>query len=204
VLAGFSALHNASSRYLFALGRENIAPHIFGGYHKDFFSPHIASLAITGITSGVTISFMIGSADPYKIFAASLIAVGTLGIVCLQAFASLSVVVFFWKRKDRKLWESFLAPIIGFVGLLAAFVLAAMHYNTLTGSNNRIVNLVPLTLIIVVASGIINGLRIRKINLLFMQSSLLPNLGLSGSQISLSRKLNTQEGTVLLAPVQLD
>ena len=41
VLAGYSALHNAASRYLFALGRENIAPHVFGEYHKDFFSPSL-------------------------------------------------------------------------------------------------------------------------------------------------------------------
>jgi amino acid transporter len=73
VLAGYSALHNASSRYLFALGRENIAPSKFGDYHKDFFSPHIASIAITSITSVVAIAFALGGADPYKVFAASLI-----------------------------------------------------------------------------------------------------------------------------------
>ena len=162
VLAGFSALHNAASRYLFALGRENIAPHIFGEYHKDYFSPHIASLAITGITSGVAVAFAIGGADPYRTFAASLIAVGTLGIVGLQAFASLSVIVFFWKRKDRKLWESFLAPLIGFIGLMAAFFLAAVHYNTLTGTDNKLINLVPVLLIFITAAGILNGIRIKK------------------------------------------
>ena len=162
VLAGYSALHNAASRYLFALGRENIAPHIFGEYHKDFFSPHIASLAITAITSGVAVAFQIGGADPYKVFAASLIAVGTLGIVALQAFASLSVVVFFWKRKDRSLWSGLIAPIIGFVGLIGAFVLAATHYNTLTGSNNRWINLVPVLLLLVSIAGIANGVRIKR------------------------------------------
>ena len=162
VLAGYSALHNAASRYLFALGRENIAPHIFGEYHKDFFSPHIASLAITGVTSGIAIAFAIAGADPYKVFAASLIAVGTLGIVALQAFASLSVVAFFWRRKDRTWWAGLVAPAIGFVGLMAAFFLAAIHYNTLTGSDNRWVNLVPVLLLVVTIAGIINGIRIKK------------------------------------------
>ena len=162
VLAGYSALHNAASRYLFALGRENIAPHIFGKYHKDFFSPHIASIAITGVTSAVSISFAIGGADPYKVFAASLIAVGTLGIVALQAFASLSVVVFFWKRKDRTWWAGLVAPIIGFVGLMAAFILAALHYNTLTGTDSTLINLVPLLLLVVTVAGVVNGVRIKR------------------------------------------
>jgi cation diffusion facilitator CzcD-associated flavoprotein CzcO/amino acid transporter len=162
VLAGYSALHNAASRYLFALGRENIAPHIFGQYHKDFFSPHIASLAITGVTSVIATSFAVSGADPYKVFAASLIAVGTLGIVALQAFASLSVVVFFWKRKDRTWWAGLVAPIIGFIGLAAAFFLASTHYNTLTGSDNKLINLVPILLLIVTIFGIANGLHIKK------------------------------------------
>ena len=162
VLAGYSALHNAASRYLFALGRENIAPHRFGEYHKDFFSPHIASAAISSVTSIVAVAFAIGGADPYKVFAASLIAVGTLGIVALQAFASLSVVVFFWARKDRKLWQGFIAPMIGFVGLMAAFILAATHYNTLTGSDNKLINLVPVLLIFITVGGVFNGVRIKR------------------------------------------
>ena len=162
VLAGYSALHNAASRYLFALGRENIAPHIFGEYHKDFFSPHIASLAITGAASLVSVVFALTGADPYKTFAASLIAVGTLGIVALQAFASLSVIVFFWKRKDRHWWAGFLAPLIGFFGLMGAFILAAIHYNTLTGSDNKLINLVPVLLIVITVAGVANGVRIKR------------------------------------------
>lgn len=162
VLAGYSALHNAASRYLFALGRENIAPSAFGEYHKDYFSPHIASLAITGVSSFAVIAFAISKADPYKVFAASLIAVGTLGIVALQAFASLSVVVFFWNRKDRKLWQGTIAPLIGFVGLAGAFILAALHYNTLTGSDSQLINLVPYLLLIVAIGGMVNGIRIRR------------------------------------------
>lgn len=162
VLAGYSALHNAASRYLFALGRESIAPRIFGEYHKDFFSPHIASLAISAVTSISAVAFAAGGADPYKVYAASLIAVGTLGIVALQAFASLSVVVFFWKRKDRTWWTGLVAPIIGFVGLMGAFFLAATHYNTLTGSKNTLINLVPILLLLVTVLGIFNGIRIKR------------------------------------------
>jgi len=162
VLAGYSALHNASSRYLFALGRERIAPRRFGEYHKDFFSPHVASVAVSVVTTVVAVLFAVTGADPYKIFAASLIAVGTLGIVALQALASLAVIFFFRKRTDRTIFEGLIAPLIGFVGLLGAFVLATMHYNTLTGSKNALINLVPILLLVVTTGGVLKGLRLRR------------------------------------------
>lgn len=161
VLAGYSAIHNAASRYLFALGRESIMPQRFGRHHKTFFSPHSASIAITGVAVISAVGFAISGADPYKVYAASLIAVGTLGIVALQAMASLSVVAFFWKRPDRKWWQGVIAPVIGFVGLVIAFVLAAIHYNTLTGSSNKVVNLVPVLLLVIAIAGVIYGFRLR-------------------------------------------
>ncbi len=161
VLAGYSAIHNAASRYLFALGRESIMPQRFGQHHKHHFSPHIASLAITGVAVISAVGFAISGADPYTVYAASLIAMGTLGIVALQAMASLSVVAFFWKRPDRKLWQGVIAPTIGFIGLVIAFFLAAMHYNTLTGSSNKIVNLVPFTLLFIAVGGMIYGHRLK-------------------------------------------
>ncbi|MEI6405031.1 MAG: amino acid permease [Actinomycetes bacterium] len=162
VLASYSALHNAASRYLFALGREAIMPRVFANYHKEFFSPHIASMAISAISAVVATIFAVLNADPYRSFAAALIGMGTLGIVALQALASLSVVVFFWGRKDRKLWNCIVAPIIGFVGLTSAFVLAATNYNTLTGSNSQIINLVPLVLVVLAVVGVVKGLNLRK------------------------------------------
>jgi len=162
VLASYSALHNAASRYLFALGREAIMPRVFANYHKEFFSPHIASLAISGLSAVVAGVFAIAHADPYRVFAASLIGMGTLGIIALQALASLSVVVFFWRRRDRSLWSSFLAPLIGFVGLTAAFVLASLNYRTLTGSDNRIINLVPISLLVVAVVGVLKGVHLKK------------------------------------------
>jgi len=162
VLAGYSAIHNAASRYLFALGRESIMPRRFGQQHKLHFSPHVASVAITGVAVVSALGFALSGADPYTVYAASLVAVGTLGIVALQAMASLSVVAFFWKRPDKKLWQGVIAPAIGFVGLVIAFFLAAMHYNTLTGSTNKVVNLVPFTLLLIAVGGMLYGFRLRK------------------------------------------
>ena len=48
VLASALALHNAASRYLFALGREHVVPAPLGRYHPRHQSPYVASLWVTG------------------------------------------------------------------------------------------------------------------------------------------------------------
>lgn len=164
VLASYSALHNAASRYLFALGRESIMPQIFAKYHPKFFSPHIASLTITAFSTLIVAAFALSGLDPYKAFAASFIGMGTLGIVALQAAASLSVVAFFRNRTDRQLWQSTIAPLIGFIGLTSAFFLAATNYEILTGTNNPAVNFAPYSLLLVGLIGVIKGLHLKAKN----------------------------------------
>lgn len=137
-------------------------PRRFGEHHQEFFSPHIASVAISAAAVISTVGFAVGGADPYKVYAASLIAMGTLGIVALQAMASLSVIAFFWKRDDRQMWQGVIAPAIGFIGLTIAFTLAALNYNTLTGSENKIVNLVPFLLLVIAIGGVFYGRDLRK------------------------------------------
>jgi len=162
VLAGYLALHNASSRYLFALGREKVLPKRLGHYHPDHFSPHIASITVSVLTAAVVGAFAISGGDPFVVMVPSLIGVGTLGIIALQAAASLAVVAFFWGRSDRELWQCVIAPAIGFFGLVTAFVMAVTHYPTLTGSSDVLVNSVPYVLVAVAAAGVVMALVLRR------------------------------------------
>lgn len=162
VLASYSALHNAASRYLFALGRENVVPRALGNYHRRHFSPHVGSLTVTAVTVLAATGFAVAGADPYGSFAAGLIGMGTLGIVALQAMASLAVVVFFRNRPDQSVWLTGIAPTIGFAGLTVAFVLAALNYRTLTGSESATVNAVPLLLIVAGIAGVMKARHMRR------------------------------------------
>lgn len=164
VLASYLALHNAASRYLFALGREHMLPAVLGGYHQRHLSPHIGSLAITGITVLVLGFMALLGADPYTVIAAGFVGLGTLGIIFVQAITAVAVLVFFWKRPDRSLWRGIVAPAIGAFGLGAGFVLATLNYSILTGSDSAWVNLVPLLLPLVAILGIILSLRQRRRN----------------------------------------
>jgi hypothetical protein len=162
VLAGYLALHNATSRYLFALGREKVLPKRLGHYHPHHFSPHIASVTVSVLTAAVVGAFAISGGDPFVVMVPSLIGVGTLGIIALQAAASLAVVAFFWGRSDRELWQCVIAPAIGFFGLVTAFVMAVTHYPTLTGSSDILVNSVPYVLVAVAAAGVVMALVLRR------------------------------------------
>ncbi len=160
VLASLLALHNAASRYLFALGREGVLPSPLGRYHARHLSPHVASVTLTLLSIVIIGAFALGGADPYTVAASSLIGLGTLGIVAVQAITALSVLVFFWRRSDRTLWATTIAPIIGFLGLGTAFVLAAINYQVLTGSPLAVVNAVPLLLVVAAAAGVVVTLRL--------------------------------------------
>jgi amino acid transporter len=161
LLASYVALHNAASRYLYALGREGVAPKQVGVYHARHLSPHIGSLVISGLTAVVVGLLGLLGADPYTVIAASLVGLGTLGIILVQAVTALSVLAFFWRRSDRSVVRSVVAPLVGFVGLASAFVLASVNYDTLTGSTNAWVNAVPLVLLVAALGGVVVTLRLR-------------------------------------------
>lgn len=162
VLAGYLAIHNATSRYLFALGRERILPQRLGHYHPHHFSPHVASVLVSLLALVVISTFGLIGADPFTTLVPALLGVGTLGIIALQAAASLAVVAFFSRRRSRHWWRETVAPAIGFIGLTAAFVLAFVNYPTLTGSTSVMVNSVPLALFAAAIAGAIVALVIRR------------------------------------------
>ena len=89
-------------------------------------------------------AFGLLGANPYTVIASCLVGLGTLGVIAVQAVTALSVLVFFRKRPDRSVFRSFIAPTLGFLGLGTAFVLAALNYDTLSGSTNRWTDTVPL------------------------------------------------------------
>ena len=161
VLASLLALHNAASRYLFALGREGVLPRRLGHYHRDHQSPHVGSLTVSGIAAVATVVFAVAGASPYTGFAAGAIGLGTLGVVALQAAAALAVIVFFRGRRDRSLWHCVIAPGIGLIGLGSAFALAAVNFGTLTASGSSVVHSVPAVLAVAAIAGAAVALRLR-------------------------------------------
>lgn len=154
LLASALALHNATSRYLFALGRERVLPLRLADYHPKHLSPHIASGLTSAVTALVVLVTAGSGAAPYAAFVPALIGVGTLGVIALQALASLAVIVFFRKRPDREWWRTSAAPFIGFIGLSVAFILAVANYSVLTTSTKALVAWAPIGLLVAAVCGV--------------------------------------------------
>ncbi|MGW1893549.1 APC family permease [Streptomyces sp. NPDC002004] len=148
LFAGWLALHNAASRYMFVLGRERVLPGALGEVHGRHASPFRASLTQTVFTLLTAAAFAIAGLDPYLGLTTSMLGIGTLGIVFLQAVACLSVIGYFRRRPDRHWWRTTLAPTLGFAGLAVATALVVVNFDTMTGTDNPVVDSLPWLLLV--------------------------------------------------------
>ncbi|GGV19607.1 amino acid permease [Streptomyces filipinensis] len=162
LFAGWLALHNAANRYMFVLGRERILPSALGTVHPRHASPFRASLAQTLFSLLLATVFALAGLDPYLGLTTSMLGIGTLGIVLLQAVACLSVIGYFRRRPDRHWWRTTLAPALGFLGLAAATFLVVDNFATMTGTDNPVVGLLPWLILAVAAAGIAYALWLRQ------------------------------------------
>jgi amino acid transporter len=161
LFAAVLALHNATSRYLFALGRDGLLPRALGHTHSRYHTPYVASRVQIAIATVVIAGFAIGGADPYLLLSTSMAGLGTLGIVALQAAAAVAVIAFFRRRRDPRVWTTVLAPLAGAAGLVTACVLIVNNYGALTGRSSGLVNQLPWLLVAAAAAGFANALWLR-------------------------------------------
>jgi amino acid transporter len=161
LFAGVLALHNAANRYMYVLGRERVLPRQLDAIHPRHHAPHRASMVQTTLTVVLVAVFAIAGLNPYTNLATSMLGVGTLGIVLLQAAAALSVIGFFRKRSDRHWWRTGLAPLLGFAGLTVSVVMLVRNFSVLTGTTNPVVHALPWLLVAATAVGVVYGLWMR-------------------------------------------
>lgn len=161
LFAAVLALHNATNRYTFVLGRERVLPGWLGQVHARHGSPHRASLVQTTLNVVVITAFAVAGLDPYLNLATTMLGLGTLGIVVLQFGASVSVLGFFRKRPDRHWWKTVLAPLFGAIGLAVAAVLLVDNFGLLTGTSNPVITRLPWLLLAAGLGGVAYALWMR-------------------------------------------
>jgi amino acid transporter len=143
LLASFLALHNAASRYLFALASDHLLPSELGRFHPVHHSPHIGSLFMSGLTLASVIGFGLYGVDPYVGIASSMIGLGTIGIIAMQIACSLAVIGFFWGASPARPFVTKVMPFLGAVGLTVCLALLLRSYASLTGTDNVLINSLP-------------------------------------------------------------
>jgi amino acid transporter len=133
LFAAALAFHNATWRYIYALGRENVLPAEFGRTSGNNI-PRAASLAqsVTGLA--VIGLYAATGQNPMTRLFFWLGTTGGLGIMILLAATSVAVVVFFARdARGENAWRRAVAPALAAVLLAGIVVLAIQHYALLLG-----------------------------------------------------------------------
>jgi amino acid transporter len=132
LFAALLAFHNAISRYLFALGRQGVAPTALGRPHARHASPHVGSLAQTATAFVVVAVFAAAGSDPVLQLFTWMSGLATVSILLLMLLTSVAVLVFFARsRVDRRVWHTRVAPALGTLGLLGVVALVLTNFTTL-------------------------------------------------------------------------
>jgi amino acid transporter len=161
-LAAILAFHNATSRYLFALGREGVLPRALATTHRVHRSPWVAGLVMGIVSAVVVAAFALGGLDPYNDLFIIVNSPGVIGIMVLQALAAAAVIGFFrGHRRGLGAWPTLVAPALGMTGLVVMIWLVLRNFELLTARGATTNWLLVGLAAAVFLSGIAVALRLR-------------------------------------------
>ncbi|MBZ4486606.1 APC family permease [Microbacterium sp. cx-55] len=128
------SFHNVLTRYQHSMAGAGVMPDRLGAVHHRHLSPHASSLVQT-ITSVVLIAvFAVFQLDPVLQVFTWFAGVATLAIALLMAVTSIAVIVYFARtRQDRRIWNTVIAPALGFVGLILSAALIVVYFPLMVG-----------------------------------------------------------------------
>jgi amino acid transporter len=161
--ASLLAIHSAAARYHFALGRQGLLPRVLGYTHPRHGSPVAGSALGLVVIAIPVLGVAIAGSDPYLDLGAIALALGTIGILLLQATTSFSVLGYFRRHggEDARLWTTVVAPIVGGVALAIALYLGLDNWNLLTGVSSGWQTKLPWIIGVACVVGIALALRLR-------------------------------------------
>ncbi|MGW0035513.1 APC family permease [Gordonia sp. NPDC003376] len=154
LLACLLALHNATVRYVQALGQQRFLPRALGRIHTKHGAPSIASDVVVASTAVVLLGCALTGADPYLSIGTSLTGIFTIGVIGVQVLVALSVIRYFRGDPDRKRWATLWAPAIGGIGILLGVIAIALNYHVLTGSDSPLINSLPVVIPLALVVGV--------------------------------------------------
>ncbi|MFE1663185.1 APC family permease [Microbacterium sp. P02] len=128
------SFHNVITRYQHSMSNAGVLPDKVAAVHHAHLSPHISSLVQT-VTSIVLIAvFALFQLDPVLQVFTWFAGVATLAIAILMAVTSVAVIVYFLRtKKDRRVWNTIVAPALGFIGLIVSAVLIIAYFPIMVG-----------------------------------------------------------------------
>lgn len=155
LLATLIALHNATVRYVHNLAERGELPQVLSVVHHKHGSPARASDILVGFAALLLGSFGVAGVSPYIGLGTSLTGLFTIGVIGIQAVVSVAVIVYFRRRRDRRLFTTMIAPLLGGVGIAGGTLVIAANYSILTGADDPVTNLLPVLFLLVVIVGVL-------------------------------------------------
>ncbi|MFU8946437.1 APC family permease [Mycetocola zhadangensis] len=128
------SFHNVITRYQHSMSNAGVLPARIGSVHSKHVSPHLSSLT-QSITAAVCIViFAVLNLDPVLQVFTWFAGVATLAIAILMAITSAAIIVYFARtKKDGRLWNTVIAPGLGFLGLVGAAIVIIANFPMLVG-----------------------------------------------------------------------
>ncbi|WP_316768368.1 APC family permease [Streptomyces sasae] len=135
LFAGILAFHNSANRYLFSLSREGLLPERLRTLNHRH-SPWVAGIVQTAIAVLLVVPFALAGKDPVLTLFSWFSGVGVLACMLLYFLTSVSVIVFFRRRRlDTRPWNTLIAPALGALGIAAVILLVLTNFTTLIGGD---------------------------------------------------------------------
>lgn len=153
--------HNAGARYLYALARDGVLPRRLSRTHPVHRSPWIATMVQLTFVTAIVAIFALAGADPLLVMGTSLVGVGTLAIIALQATVGFAVIAFFWQHPERHWWRTVLAPLLGSAALCGTVVLIIHNYALIGQTSSDLLNQLPWLLLVLAIGGAAYGTWLR-------------------------------------------
>ncbi|MBF4564537.1 APC family permease [Plantibacter sp. VKM Ac-2876] len=128
------SFHNVITRYQHTMSNAGVLPGRLGGVHPKHLSPHTSSLVQSATAAILIVVFAVLGLDPVLQVFTWFAGVATLAIAILMAVTSLAVIVYFARTKqDRRVWNTVVAPGLGFIGLVGSAVVIVVYFPMLVG-----------------------------------------------------------------------
>lgn len=132
--AALLALHNASNRYVYALGRERIFPAVFARIQPRTGSPWVAGLSQSVLAFLVVSLCAALAVDPYTGLLLWGSALGFLAIIVLWALCSLAISRFLRaNHPEEGAWKTTVAPLVACAALSVVSVLVVINFDLFSG-----------------------------------------------------------------------
>jgi amino acid transporter len=112
------SFHNVITRYQHSMSNAGLLSRHLGRVHETHASPHVSSLLQTATALVFVAAFAVFQLDPFLQVFTWFSGVATFAIVVLMALTCLAVISYFRrKRIPGGVWKTWIAPVIGLVGL---------------------------------------------------------------------------------------